>query len=172
MAKNGDLDEDLSHIVVMQGEIRHLEPEREHVDDDCNEERFLACVVDAAPPIGSDLLQRRIDQRFHAGVIAQYWRWPVASSHTGETTDNALKRSLLKDNERNAASPDRVASTCCSPVSSKFQPMLRGCAAGNDHFAFTGLPPYMRRRWLISARVAATCSRIEHFGESAIARSV
>src|ERR1700681_4962565 len=90
----------------MQGEICHLEPESEHVDGDRDEERLLACVVDAAPPIGSDLLQRCIDQRFHAGVCAQYWR------RRSRTAIPARPLQLGQDwtataNERCAASPPR-----------------------------------------------------------------
>ena len=50
MSKDGILDEDLNHIIVMKGEICHLKPERQHAHKYGDQKRVLMGVVDATPP--------------------------------------------------------------------------------------------------------------------------
>ena len=65
VAEDGVLDEDLAYVVVMKGEIGHLEPEREDIHRQHGEECLAADVVEPDPPVAEHALHGRIEQRFH-----------------------------------------------------------------------------------------------------------
>ena len=65
VSENRVLDIELVDVVVIEGEIRHLEPEGENVDDEHGEECPLARRIDAAPPLSDGGLHRRTKKRSH-----------------------------------------------------------------------------------------------------------
>ena len=62
VSENRVLDIELIDVVVIEGEIRHLEPEREDADDEHGKECPLARRIDAAPPPSEGGLQRRAEK--------------------------------------------------------------------------------------------------------------
>lgn len=65
VAEDRVLDEDLNDVVVMQDQVRHLEPEPQHADQKGGEKSRTRVGVDAAPGGEQRSLERRGQQGIH-----------------------------------------------------------------------------------------------------------
>ena len=127
VSENRVLDEEVAHVVVVQGEIRHLPPEREDVHADRGEERAPAGQVDAAPPPGDRPLERRVDQRVQGTSRGRWLRAGSEGSNHGHffagpcrrraasspLTSALLRRDVITQRAiRDSPSPSSPSSEC------------------------------------------------------------